>query len=85
MQKSSVVPRHFDPIYVAKLSDNLVRWIMSGVVTAAIAVPVSPSVRGAFAEKWSGVATRFYRFLNNFPARFDDVDPEVFKRVPVPV
>ena len=58
---------------------------MSSVATAAIAVPVSPSVRGAFAERWSDVATRFYRFLNNLPERFDDVDPEVFKRVPVPV
>jgi hypothetical protein len=58
---------------------------MSSVATAAIAVPVSPSTRGAFAAFWLDIAARFYRFLNNLPERFDDVDPEVFKRVPVPV
>ena len=58
---------------------------MSSVATAAVAMPVSPSARGAFAAYLSDIAARFYRFLNNLPERFDDVDPEVFKRVPVPV
>jgi hypothetical protein len=62
-----------------------VRWIMSSLATAAIAAPVSLGVRNAFAEIRSDLLARFYRFLNNLPERFDDVDPEVFKRVPVPV
>jgi hypothetical protein len=66
MQKSSVVPRRFDPMYLAE------------------AIKQS-STRGAFAAFWLDIAARFYRFLNNLPERFDDVDPEVFKRVPVPV
>jgi hypothetical protein len=28
---------------------------------------------------------RFYRFLENLPERYPDVDPEVLKRVPVPI
>ena len=58
---------------------------MSSVATAAVAVPVSPSARGAFAAYLSGIAARFYRFLNNLPERFDEVDPEFFKHVPVTV
>jgi hypothetical protein len=58
---------------------------MSSVAIAAIAAPDSLSVPNAFAEIWSDLLARFYRFLNNLPERFDDVDPEVFKRAPVPV
>jgi hypothetical protein len=28
---------------------------------------------------------RFYRFLEKLPERYEAVDPEVFKRVPVPI
>jgi hypothetical protein len=28
---------------------------------------------------------RFYKFLEKLPERYPDVDPEVFKRVPVPI
>jgi hypothetical protein len=58
---------------------------MSSVAIAAVTVPVSPKIRGPFAAYWSHVTTRFYRFLSKLPERFDDVDPEVFKRVPAPV
>jgi hypothetical protein len=28
---------------------------------------------------------RFFRFLRELPERYEDVDPEVFKRMPVPI
>jgi len=28
---------------------------------------------------------RFYRFLQELPERYEPVDPEVFKRIPVPI
>ena len=34
---------------------------------------------------WSQVSVRFYRFLEMLPEGHEDVDPEVFKRVPVPI
>jgi len=34
---------------------------------------------------WSQVSVRFYRFLETLPEGHEDVDPEVFKRVPVPI
>ena len=34
---------------------------------------------------WSEVTARFYRFLENLPEHHDDIDVDVFKRVPVPV
>jgi len=34
---------------------------------------------------WSQVSVRFYRFLKMLPEGHKDVDPEVFKRVPVPI
>jgi hypothetical protein len=34
---------------------------------------------------WAQLSARLYRFLEQLPERYDDVDPEVFKRVPVPV
>jgi hypothetical protein len=33
----------------------------------------------------SRLKARLYRFLGKLPERFEDVDPEVFKRVPTPV
>jgi hypothetical protein len=29
--------------------------------------------------------TKFYRFLQELPERYEPVDPEVLKRVPVPI
>ena len=57
---------------------------MSSIVTGAISVPIGPSVREKLAETRSNVATRFYRFLNGLPNRFDDVDLEILKRARVP-
>jgi hypothetical protein len=34
---------------------------------------------------WSRISVRFYRFLEMLPEGRKDVDPEVFKRVPVPI
>ena len=34
---------------------------------------------------WSAVSARFYRFLENLPEHYDDLDVEMLKRVPVPV
>jgi len=28
---------------------------------------------------------RFYRFLQELPERYEPVDPEIFKRIPVPI
>jgi hypothetical protein len=36
-------------------------------------------------EFWSQVSAGFYRFLEQMPEGYEDVDPEVFKRVPVPI
>jgi hypothetical protein len=58
---------------------------MRSVAKAAIAVPIIPSIGEVFAEIWSQNSVRFCRFLNNLPDRVDDINPEVFKRVPVPV
>jgi hypothetical protein len=33
----------------------------------------------------SRLRARFYRFLEKLPERHEDVDPEVFRRVPAPI
>jgi hypothetical protein len=57
---------------------------MKSVAEAAVAMAVAPGIDEMLAKLWSQVSARFYRFLNNLPKRAEDVDPEVFKRVPVP-
>jgi len=34
---------------------------------------------------FADLSQRLYRFFVNLPDRFDDVDMDVFKRVPVPI
>jgi len=34
---------------------------------------------------WHQLRARFYRFLEELPEKYQDVDPEVLKRVPVPI
>ena len=40
-------------------------------------------------RRWTSLASRlrarFYRFLEKLPERHEDIDPEVFKRVPAPI
>ena len=36
-------------------------------------------------DLWSRVSVRFYRFLERLPEGHEDVDPEVLKRVAVPI
>jgi hypothetical protein len=33
----------------------------------------------------SRLRARFYRFLEKLPERHEDIDPEVFRRVPAPI
>jgi hypothetical protein len=40
---------------------------------------------GRLMELWSQVSARFYRLLEEMPEGYEDVDPEVFKRVPIPI
>ena len=34
---------------------------------------------------WSQLRTGFYRFLEQLPEKYEDVDLDIFKRVPVPI
>jgi hypothetical protein len=36
-------------------------------------------------EFWSQVSARLCQFLEEMPEGYEDVDPEVFKRVPTPI
>jgi len=40
-------------------------------------------------RQWTGLRSRlrarFYRFLEKLPERHEDIDPEVFRRVPAPI
>ena len=56
--------------------------------TASLAIAGSERHAGSLetlTDFWSQVSARFYRFLEQMPDAYEDVDPEVFKRVPVPV
>ena len=59
--------------------------IMSAAAIA-VAVPGRHAIkRRSFDGLRSRLQSRFYRFLKELPERYEDVDPEVFKRVPVPI
>jgi hypothetical protein len=63
-----------------------VRSIMSTAASSAVAVgnrhdrPFKP-----LADVRVRLRAKFYRFLHELPERYDPVDPEVLKRVPVPI
>ena len=59
---------------------------MSAIANLATA-PSKPhaAVIDLVSDFWSQVSVRFYRFLEILPEGHGDVDPEVFKRVPVPI
>lgn len=55
-------------------------------MSIATSLPVAVAVRQdrplrPLAALWG----KFYRFLNQLPDRYEPVDPEVLKRVPVPI
>jgi hypothetical protein len=58
--------------------------IMSSIARAAVA-GTSRSPLESMAGLWAQLTASFYMFLEELPEGFEDVDPEVFKRVPVPV
>jgi hypothetical protein len=77
-----------DAIYdgVANQRNYHVRLIMSA--TASLAIAGSERDRRSLeplTDFWSRVSARFYRFFEQVPYGYEDVDPEVFKRVPVPI
>jgi hypothetical protein len=54
--------------------------------TIAVAVPGRHAIkRRPFEGLCSRLQSRFFRFLNELPERYEDVDPEVFKRVALPI
>lgn len=59
---------------------------MSTIANLATA-PSEPlaAVIDLVSDFWSQVLVRFYRFLEMLPEGHKDIDPEVFKRVPVPI
>ena len=55
---------------------------MSSIAQVAVSAPsLSESLTGL----WAQLAAGFYRFVEKLPDDCEDVDPQVFKRVPVPV
>ena len=58
--------------------------VMSSTARAA----VTASIQSPFESMtglWARLLASFCRFLEELPERYEDVDPEVFKRVPAPV
>jgi len=63
---------------------------MSTATTFAVAVAVAVAAPHARPHKSLAglralLRTKFYRFLQELPERYEPVDPEVLKRVPVPI
>ena len=60
--------------------------IMSTATSFAVAA-AAPHARSdkVLAGLWARLRTKFYRFLHELPDRYEPVDPEVLKRVPVPI
>jgi hypothetical protein len=58
--------------------------IMNSTARVAVAAPSRNSLE-SLTGFWAQLSARFYRFLEALPDRCDDVDLQVFKRVPVPV
>jgi hypothetical protein len=68
------------------LGTNTLDPVMSAIAHPATA-PSEPhrAVTELVSDFWSHVSVRFYRFLEKLPEGHEDVDPEVLKRVPVPI
>jgi hypothetical protein len=60
-----------------------VRSIMSTAASSAVAVGNRHDK--PLADVRVRLRAKFYRFLRELPERYDPVDPEVLKRVPVPI
>ena len=59
---------------------------MSTATSFAVAVAARDDrPNQALASLRAQLRTRFYRFLEELPERYEPVDQEVFKRVPVPI
>jgi hypothetical protein len=56
--------------------------IMSSIATAAFGAS-SRSPLESLTGLWAQLSARVYRFLAELSDHFEDVDPQVFKRVPV--
>ena len=85
-QQLSVVRTLFDPIYASKQIQQPLRCIMS--TTASIAIGRTERHTEAVAPLsglWQQLRARFYRFLEELPEKYEDVDLEVLKRVRVPI
>ena len=55
---------------------------------ATIAIAVTERQAGTvepLTDLWSDVSARFFRFIEKLPDGYEGVDPEVFKRVSVPI
>jgi hypothetical protein len=76
------LPDHY--VHGTSIMEQPGEMIMSSIVSAAVAAS-SRSPLESMTDFWAGLSARFYRFLEELPERSEDVDPEVFKRVPVPV
>jgi hypothetical protein len=76
------LPDHY--VQPTSIMEQPGEMIMSSIVSAAVAAS-SRSPLESMTDFWAGLSARFYRFLEELPERSEDVDPEVFKRVPVPV
>jgi len=57
---------------------------MSTITSFAVAATADRPLK-PLAGRRAHLARKFYRFLNQLPERYEPVDPEVLKRVPVPV
>jgi hypothetical protein len=85
-QQFSVVRTLFDPIFAAKQIEQPLKCIMS--TTASIAIGRTERHSEAVAPLtglWHQLRARFHRFLEELPEKYEDVDPEVLKRVRVPI
>ena len=62
------------------------RSIMSTARSFAVAVVARHDRPNTIlADLGAQLRARFYRFLQELPERYEPVDPEVFKRIPVPI
>jgi hypothetical protein len=80
-QKSSIVGWLADTTY--GVQHRRVRSNMSAVIVLASGLPTR--TRDPLARLSSHLRAKFFRFLEQLPERHDDVDLEVFKRVPAPI
>jgi hypothetical protein len=91
-EKINCKPAPFTPYRIGNKLGNApgmqMRSIMSMSTAASFAAVVATAHNGlleALANLRLHLRARFYRFLHELPERYDAVDPEVLKRVPVPI